>query len=781
MPSASPRHRYLTALPALLALCPALAAAGVLVPKEPGSKPITLRKELIQVTVQDQVARTTLDEVFENHTDRAIEGTYLLPLPEGAAISGFATWVDGRRVESRVEEKQQAEKTYEAARGTSQQPAILEKDAPNRFRTRVDGIPANGTKRVEASYAQILPYDSGLVTLRLPLATEGAQGQESVGDFRALLEISDQKRIADLKVHGVPAKIDRVSATAFRISLEGKDAALPKELLVTYRTESSRLGLTYATYRPDPAADGYFLLLASPQELTTDADLVHKDVVFVFDTSGSMQGAKIDQARQALQRCISSLGPKDRFGIVAFSDAIDPMRSELMEATPENIQQALAFAQRLQAAGGTNIHGGIMRGFQMMQGSDRPKVLLMMTDGMPTAGLTDPDAIATGVRSAAGGARLFTFGVGNDVNRMLLERLGRENRGAVDYVDGSHTIEEVVGGFYGRISRPVLSDVSFKFGSVTTAMMYPDMLPDLYKGSQLVMVGRYRGSGTVRAAMEGILNGKRVSLPFDATFPEKATADAFVARLWAQRRIDFLLAQNRLNGESEEARTEVIALSKQFQILTPYTAMVAAQPVMVAAVSPQRVKPGDPTVRVRAPREATVRVYLPAWSEVKQARWSEDDGLWIARFLVPADTRDGTYPVRVEIAHADGRKEWVDQTISIDTAAPAFAARAGSARAGRTVRLEARAVISPVEVAATLLARGDQGEALKALFDIRSVTARLWDGREVRLQLEPLSAGFAGVVETSSDLKPGRYPVSFVAQDFAGNSAVTTAMVEILP
>lgn len=776
--AASPRHLL---LPALLALLPTAAAAGVLVPKEPGDRPLTLRKELIQVTVQDQVARATLDEVFENHTTHATEGTYLLPLPEGAAVSGFATWVDGRRVESRVEEKQQAEKTYEEAKGTSQQPALLEKDAPNRFKTRVDGIPAQGTKRVEAGYAQILPYDSGLVTLRLPLATEGVQGQEPVGDFRALIEVSDQKKIADLKIAGAPGKVERVSPTAFRVSLEGKDAALPKELLITYRTESSRLGLSFATYRPDPNEPGYFLLLASPQELTTDADIVHKDVVFVFDTSGSMEGPKIEQARQGLQRCLSALGAQDRFGIVAFSDALDPMRAELVPATRENVQEGLAFAQRLQASGGTNIHGALMRGFQMLQGSDRPRVVLMMTDGMPTAGVTSPDAIAQQVHQAAGNARLFTFGVGEDVNRVLLERLGRENRGGVDYVDGSHTIDEVVGGFYARISRPVLSDLGFKFGAVTTAMMYPDPLPDLYKGSQLVLVGRYRGSGTVHAALEGTLNGKRASLPFDATFPEKATADAFVARLWAQRRIDFLLAQNRLNGETEEARTEVIALSKQYQILTPYTAMVAAQPVMVAAVSPARVRPGDPTVRVRAPRDARVRVFLPAWGEVKQARWSEDDGMWLARFLVPADTRDGSYPVKVEIDHADGRREFVNQTISIDTAAPAFAARAGAARAGRTVRLEARAVVGPVELATALLGRDDPAEALKALFDIRTVSARLWDGREVALQLDPASAGFASQVETNSGMAPGRYPVTFTAQDFAGNAAVTTAMVEIQP
>jgi Ca-activated chloride channel family protein len=775
-------HRRLALL--LTAALPTLAIAGVIVPREPGSKPLTLRKQLLQVEVRDQVSRATLDEVFENHTDQALEGQYLLPLPEGAAISGFATWVDGRRVESRVEEKKKAEETYQDAKGTSQQPALLEQDAPSRFRTKVDGIPPRGTKRVEASYAQILPYDSGVVTMRIPLRTEGVQGVqggEPVGDFRALLNVSDQKKIADLQVHGAPAKVERVSATAVRVTVEGKDAALPRELLVTYRTESSRLGLSFVTYRPDPNEEGYFLLLASPQELTTDADIVQKDVVFVFDTSGSMDGEKIDQARQALQRCISSLNAGDRFGVVAFSDALNPMRNKLVQASPEHVQEALAFAQRLQANGGTNIHGGIVEGLKMLEGSDRPRVILMMTDGIPTAGLTNPQQIAEDIRARSRGTRLFTFGVGADVNRHLLERLGAENRGTVDYVDGRQTIEEVVGGFYARISKPVLSDLAFDFGDVTTVMTYPDVLPDLYKGSQLVVAGRYRGAGKVKAALEGTLNGKRVRMPFEAEFPASATADAFVARLWAQRRIDYLMAQNRLHGEQQEAKAEVIALSKRYQILTAYTSMVAAQPTLVAAVTPARVKPGDPVVRVRAPRSATVRVHLPAFGEVKRARWSEDERLWVARFLVPSSVTDGTYPVRVEIEHADGRREWIDQAVSIDTAAPAFAATAQRARAGQAVRLHARAVVSPLEVAWTALARKDESEALKALFDIRSVTARLWDGREVALKLEPAGLGFAGVAETNASLAPGRYPVVFTAQDFAGNTATVEQVVEVAP
>lgn len=772
-------HRRVALL--ITAALPTLALAGVIVPREPGSKPLTLRKQLLQVEVRDQVSRATLDEVFENHTDKALEGQYLLPLPEGAAISGFATWVDGKRVESRVEEKKKAEEAYEQAKGSSQQPALLAQDAPNRFRTRVDGIPPQGTKRVEASYAQILPYESGVVTMRIPLQTEGVQGGEPVGDFRALLNVTDQKKIADLQVTGAPARVERVSATAFRVTVEGKNAALPKEILVTYRTESSRLGLSFVTYRPDPSEEGYFLLLASPQELTTDADIVQKDVVFVFDTSGSMQGEKIDQARQALQRCISSLNAGDRFAVVAFSDSLNPMRNKLVQATPENVQEALAFAQRLHASGGTNIHGGIVQGLQMLEGSDRPRVILMMTDGVPTAGLTAPHQITEDIRGRTKGTRLFTFGVGADVNRHLLERLGAENRGMVDYVDGRHTIEEVVGGFYARISKPVLSDLAFDFGDVTTVMTYPDVLPDLYKGSQLVVAGRYRGAGKVHAALEGTLNGKKVRMPFDAELPASATADAFVARLWAQRRIDYLTAQNRLNGEQLEAKNEIIALSKRYQILSAYTSMVAAQPVMVAAVTPARVRPGDPVVRIRAPRSATVRVHLPAFGEVKKARWSEDEQLWVARFLVPSAVTDGTYPVRVEIEHADGRREWIDQAVSIDTAAPAFAATAERARAGQTVRLHARAVVSPLEVAWTVLGRKDEAEGLKALFDIRSVSARLWDGREVALKLEPAGIGFAAAAETNASLAPGQYPVVFTAQDFAGNTATVRQVVEVLP
>ena len=791
------------AAPFLAALLSSLAAsAGVIVPTGPlpGEKPLEIRKQQITVLVRDQVARVTVDEQFENHTDRALEGTYLLPLPEGAAVSGFATWVDGARVESRIEEKSAARQTYDAAKEHGQAPALLEQDAHS-FQIHVDGIQPRGTKRVEASYAQILPYDSGEVTLRLPLGGLGNSG-EAARELRIEVAVSDQKKIADFKLlSGQKAQLSRTE-DGFTLHLEEAPAA-PRDLLLTYRMESSRLGLSFVPFKPLGAAeDGYFLLLASPQELTSARDIVHKDVIFVFDTSGSMgQQQKIEQARLALERCLHSLNAEDRFGIVAFSDSLNPYRAKLLDATSENLREATAFADSLHAGGGTDIYSALGKALAMMEDSEetaspatsgagraphlpkRPHVIVFLTDGQATSGKTDPILIARQIRERnAGSARLFSFGVGSDVNRTFLEQLGNENRGSFAFVAPGEGIDEVVGGFYAKISRPVLSDLAFDFGDVTTVMQYPDVLPDLYKGSQLVLVGRYRGSGTAAGKLTGMLNGEKHQIPFSAEFPAVESQNAFVARLWAQKRIDYLLAQARLHGEHDETRAEVIALSTRYQIVTSYTSLVAvkAPAQSVAMVYPARVRPGDPEISVRAPRSSRrVRVTLP-WGLPKDARWEQDRGLWVARFLVPAGTADGSYPIGVEVTRRDGGADLLALSISIDTRAPVLVASAEPVHAGGLFHVRARATIAPGELLAALFERDDRGEAIKSLFDVRRVTARLWDGREVDLALGD-GLGFTGVAETSRMLAPGRYPVVITAQDFAGNSSRTEAQVEVLP
>jgi Ca-activated chloride channel family protein len=761
----------------------AAASAGVIVPGNPsaGQHPLEIRKQQFSVTVRDQVARVTVDEQFENHTDLPLEGTYLMPLPEGAAVSGFATWIDGVRVESRIEEKSAAKASYDAAKKDGAAPALLEQDAHS-FKMHVDGIPPRGTKRVEASYAQILPYDSGEVTLRLPIANAG----EQASDIRALtvrIAVTDQKKIVSYKMLSSQKVQIVATGSGFELMFEEAQSA-PQDLAISYRIESSRLGLSFVPFKPTGVnEDGYFLLLASPQELTTAADIVHKDVIFVFDTSGSMeQEHKIEQARAALERCLHSLNAEDRFGIVAFSDSVNPFRSKLLPATTDNVRLGAEFADSMRASGGTDIHAALNRALEMLNDPERPHVIVFLTDGVATSGITNNPTIAHNIHEKAGSTRLFSFGVGSDVNRTFLEQLGNENRGSFAFVDQGQNIDEVVGGFYAKIARPVLSDLSFDFGDITTAQQYPDVLPDLYKGSQLVMVGRYRTNGDAKAKLIGTLNGQKHEIAFDAKFPAEENDNAFVARLWAQKRIDYLLAQTRLHGEHEEARNEVIALSTRYQIVTPYTSLVAVKAADqgVAMVYPARVRPGDPEVAVRADATSRrVRITLP-WGPAKDARWDAMRNLWVARFLVPAGTRDGSYPIHVEVTKADGGLSVLALNISIDTQAPVLVVTADPVHAGGLLQLHAQAAVGPGEILSVLFHRGDRGEALKSLFDVRRVTARLWDGREVDLSIGE-GLGFTGSVETSRELAPGAYPVVITAQDFAGNSSRSVAQVQVLP
>ncbi|MFL5410649.1 MAG: VIT and vWA domain-containing protein [Myxococcales bacterium] len=760
---------------------PLALIAGVLVPIENGQKPLLIRQQDLQIRIENQVARATLDEVFENTTARPLEADYLLQLPDGAAVSDFATWVDGQRVASRVEEKKKAEETYDNAKQHRQQPAMLQESDARTFRMRVDGIPAGGTKRVQVSWAQILPYDGGLVTLRVPLQRTGA----AIGLTRIRVQCEDQKRIAEVKLASrQQAKIEQTEK-GFVLAFEAKNAQPDEELLLTYRTESSRLGLSFVPFKPEGEESGYFLLLASPQELTSEQDIVHKDVVFVFDTSGSMgQARKIDQAREALKRCLSNLNAEDRFAVIAFSDSLNPFANQFRPASAQNVREAMRFADALQAGGGTNIDAALQNALGMTAEGDRPRVIVFMTDGNPSTGVRDPGEISRRVRDRnQGHARLFTFGVGSDVNRTFLEKLGSENRGGSGFVADGENIDTVVGGFYAKIARPVLSDLSLDFGdSVTVSMQYPDVLPDLYKGSQLVLVGRYRGAGKAEAALLGTLNAKKIRIPFTAQFPGKDDESAFVARLWAQKRIDYLLAQNRLQGERSEAKDEIIALSTRYQIVTPYTSLVAVQPQdqRLAQVFPARVRPGDPVVMVRAPRDSRrVRVRLPFGGEPLEARWDDEQQAFSARFLVPAETPDGSYPIRVEITARDGQVSEVPLTISIDTHAPEMLAWATPVRAGEMLRLHAIAALTPGDVWHAVTARADRGEALKSLFDVRRVTARLWDGREIDVPLE--GHGFSALIETGKMLPPGQYPIELVAQDFAGNSSRREVTVEIAP
>jgi len=338
--------------------------------------------------------------------------------------------------------------------------------------------------------------------------------------------------------------------------------------------------MTMLTYR-EPGKDGYFLLLLSPKDDVAERELVNKDVVFVLDTSGSMADeGKMEKARSALLFGIKSLREGDRFNIINFAGEEHLFEKKVVAASAANKKSGEDFVKNLRPNGGTNINDALRAALRQFDGSDRPKMLVFMTDGLPTVGETDINRINQNAKEIkVEGLRLFPFGVGYDVNTSLLDKLASENGGIADYVEPKEDLEVKVSNFFTKVSSPVLSNLELDFGGVNTDLMYPRKLTDIFKGSQLALIGRYTNAAdvenvTLRLTGKSGKENRTFNYP-KLDFPMRADKNDFLPRLWATRRVGWLMEQIRTNGENKELRDEVVDLGTRFGIVTPYTSYLA--------------------------------------------------------------------------------------------------------------------------------------------------------------------------------------------------------------
>jgi hypothetical protein len=491
-----------------------------------------------------------------------------------------------------------------------------------------------------------------------------------------------------------------------------------------------------------------------------------------------MAGKKIEQARRALLLCLANLHAGDRFDVVAFDDRVDLFRPQVVPVSAEALQAARTWVGELRDRGGTDIHGALTRAMSTFPvDGARPRTIVFLTDGEATSGVTSTAEIVKDVALAnTGGARIFTFGVGDQVNRELLERLGTTNRGAVEYIASNEGIDARVGAFFARIAQPVLSNLSVDFGERDVTFTYPHTLPDLYKGLELVLAGRYSGAGADggEVVLRGDLNGTRKEFRARVKFPVEEPQNPFVARLWARRRVESLLSEVRLEGESEARKQEIIQLAERFNIATPYTSFVADARRELASLTPDRVQPGDPEIDIHAPANALgVTVVFP-FGLTKEASWEARRGTWTCRFLVPRDTPDGVYDVQVVVRLAD-RVERLAMKYVVDTTAPVVkVAVKGRARPGRTVELVARQVITDAELRT---ARGEVKSVSQIRPDLKALTALGPDGQMVTFN-EDATGRWHATYRIPADAK-GPLALRVRAVDVADNAREQLARVDV--
>jgi Ca-activated chloride channel family protein len=379
-----------------------------------------------------------------------------------------------------------------------------------------------------------------------------------------------------------PVAIARDGDRRATISFEAQNVLPDRDFDLYYSVSTDVVAANLLSYKPYDE-DGFFLLLVTPPIRVETGAAVAKDVILVLDVSGSMDGEKLAQAKAAGLYVLDHLAEADRFNIVAFSSA-----TRLFAERPVGLArraEGREFINRLTAQGSTDINRALL---EALAGADRdrPTVLIFLTDGLPTLGETNPDRIVANVAAnAPKSVRLFTFGVGYDVDTVLLDQLSSGQRGVSAYVKPNQKIDEEVSGFFAKVSAPVLVDVSLEVTGVKVEDMYPYPLPDLFAGNQLIVAGRYRGSGTATVRLSGKVNpqgtagsGQTQTYTYsNLTFVSRG-GDDWIPRLWAQRKVGYLLTQIRLRGVKDELVKEVVALSTRYGIVTPYTSFLVQEP-----------------------------------------------------------------------------------------------------------------------------------------------------------------------------------------------------------
>jgi Ca-activated chloride channel homolog len=579
--------------------------------------PLEVTSHQVNVKIDGQVAITSIDQEFYNPNDQRLEGFYMFPVPKGAHIDKFSMEIGGKSVDAELLPADKARRVYEDIVRKMRDPALLEYAGRDLFKVRIFPIEPRSRKPIKISYTELLRSDAGTVTYLYPLSTEKFSARP-IKNLSMKIELKTAEPLASIYSPSHKVEIKRDGANRAVIGYESKDEKPDTDFQLVYSSDTRDVGLRLITYKPD-ADDGYFLLLAAPT-VSNETRPAAKDVVFVVDTSGSMAGAKLQQAQKALRFCVENLNSDDRFEIVRFSTEAEPLFRALMPADSDHRKRANGFIDDFKPIGGTAIADALRSALKVRPDrSDRPFVVIFLTDGLPTVGTRNPEEIVANIKKASG-VRIFSFGIGSDVNTQLLDQIAEGTRALSQYVLANEDLELKVSNFYTRIKEPALTNLKLDLGGgVRTAKMYPADLPDLFKGDQLVVAGRYSGAGDVEAKLTGNVGGREQTFTYKLHFDDRKTTDDYVPRLWATRRVGFLLDEIRIHGETAELRDETTELTRKYGIVTPYTAYL-----IVEDEDRRRVPMADRSMQSMSADAATRAEVAKAWTGFKDKKEGED-------------------------------------------------------------------------------------------------------------------------------------------------------------
>ena len=533
----------------------------------------------VDVEINGQKSVTRVEQEFFNPNDANLEGEYIFPIPKGAHLDKFTMRIGDKDMEAELLDAAKARAIYEDIVRRQKDPALLEYTGRAAFRVRIFPIEPHSRKKVTLAYTELLKVDGGLATYMYPLNTEkfSAQPLKTVA-MRVTINQDAPIKALYSPSHSVDIKRDGEKRAV--VGWEASNTRPDTDFQLLYSTAETEVGVHLLTHKKE-GEDGWFLLLASPgADVMKTRDVNPKDVVFVMDTSGSMAGKKLEQLKKAMTFCVENLNDTDRFELVRFSTEAEPFFEKLTDATKANRDKAQEFIKGLKPIGGTAIADALERSLKLKPADNaRPFVVVFLTDGKPTIGETDEERIVARVApDQASTTRIFCFGIGTDINTHLLDKIAERTKSATQFVLPEEDLEVKVSNFFTKIKDPLLTNLKLEFpAGVRVTKLYPNPLPDLFRGDQLVLAGRYSGDGEGDLVLDGTLNGQPKRMTQRLKFSASEPGNEFIAQLWALRRVGWLLDEVRLRGENKELRDEIVDLARRYAIVTPYTSYLIVE------------------------------------------------------------------------------------------------------------------------------------------------------------------------------------------------------------
>jgi Ca-activated chloride channel homolog len=559
--------------PCIMRPCP---ADGRCFPCDPRIPMVVRRSSDVRAELVSGVLRYEVTETFVNQGSGIGEADYLFPLPGGAAFQDLKLSINGELVSGETMNAAQARQIYEQIVRQRRDPALVEWMGYGLLRARIFPIGPGEEKKVVVRFQSVAQREGD--ALRMDYFRGSRPGPElrpSEPAGRTSFTLRYPANPLFGNAYSPTHSLTTTRSGSMReVTVNGNGREITLLVPVRRSTEPAISVLTYAPAREN----GFALISLSPPAIASR--VTDRDVTLVLDVSGSMSGVKIRQARAAGLQLLGTLGPSDRFRLIDFSTDVRTFRDEFVYATAGNVREASRYLESLDASGSTNISGALEEALRPSVVAGRLGLVLFVTDGEPTVGERDPDAIAARVASLRGSRRIFSFGVGADLNVALVERLALEGRGTAHFVRPNESVERAVSIVASRLTRPVVTDMRVYADGVRLLKTSPQQPSDIFAGQDFVMLARYDNSGSTRLRFEGTTAGGPIQWTSRVVFPASSRENSFIARLWATQRIGYLSAEKRRNGGSSEVDDEIRQLGEQYGIPTEFSSYLVLEPGM---------------------------------------------------------------------------------------------------------------------------------------------------------------------------------------------------------